>query len=67
MYMSFFDNALEALLDRRLSKAHIYNVMVNLVSALGSSLSTMESALDALRGVIEQLVRNMESMPAFKR
>ncbi|KAI3644426.1 hypothetical protein MP228_010590 [Amoeboaphelidium protococcarum] len=65
--MSFFDKSLEALLDRRLSKAHIYNVMVNLVSNLGSSLSSMESTLSLYRRVAALSAKQMNNLSPEQR
>ncbi|KAI3638038.1 hypothetical protein MIR68_003649 [Amoeboaphelidium protococcarum] len=39
--MSFFDVALEAMLDGRLSRGHIYNLVTNIVVLIGKSLNTL--------------------------
>ncbi|KAI3646098.1 hypothetical protein MP228_009026 [Amoeboaphelidium protococcarum] len=51
--ISFFDNALEALLDGRLSKGHIYNVVSNLVVALSQAMSVINSDRQQLTTVTQ--------------
>ncbi|KAI3643311.1 hypothetical protein MP228_012866 [Amoeboaphelidium protococcarum] len=67
LQMSFFDNALQTLLDGRLSKAHIYNVVVNLISVLSTSQSEAESGSGFLRRILDTLTKQYNSLSAQQR
>ncbi|KAI3635892.1 hypothetical protein MIR68_006530 [Amoeboaphelidium protococcarum] len=67
LQMSFFDNALQTLLDGRLSKAHIYNIVVNLISVLSTSQSEAESGNGFLRRIQDTLIKQYSSLSAQQR
>ncbi|KAI3644427.1 hypothetical protein MP228_010591 [Amoeboaphelidium protococcarum] len=67
LQMSFFDNALQTLLDGRLSKAHIYNIVVNLISVLSTSQSEAESGNGLLRRIQDTLIKQYSSLFSQQR